>query len=192
MDALAVIEIFIGGVMAFMGYRLFVDVLRVWGFLIGGIIGVFVTLLLRLPGWINLFAFKLPLADEIVVVTLSMVIGFVVFGALGAVFANRIKVLLAFMIGFGAAYAVGSFLYNMLTGGSNLLLALAFGTVIGLLGVRWEEVVLIIATAFLGSAVFIFGIMGIIPGINNIIATILFFLAGFFGAAAQYRDAHAG
>ncbi len=192
MDPLAIIEIFLGAVTAFMGYRLFVDVLRVWGFIIGGIIGLIGTWLLRLPSLTNLFAVRLPLADEIVVVTLSMAIGFVVLGVLGAIFANRIKVLLAFMIGFGAAYAVGSFLYFMLTGNTNLLLALGFGALIGLLGVRWEEVVIIVSTAFLGAAVLIFGVLGILTGINNIIATILFFLAGFFGAAAQYRDAHAG
>ena len=192
MDALAILEIFLGGVMAFMGYRLFVDVLRVWGFIIGGIIGILLTWLLRIPALSNLFAVRLPLGGGIINVTLTMLIGIVVIGALGAIFANRIKMLLAFMIGFGAAYLVGSFLYNMLTGSTNLLLALGFGAVIGLLGVRWEEVVLIVSTAFLGSAVLIFGILAIIPGINNIIATILFFLAGFFGAAAQYRDAHAG
>ncbi len=192
MDALAIIEVFLGGVMAFAGYRLFVDVLRVWGFLIGGIIGILFTFLLRIPAISNLFAVRLPLGGGLLNVSLTLLIGFVVFGALGAIFANRIKVLLAFMIGFGAAYLVWSFLYNMLTGTTSLLLALAIGAVIGLLGVRWEEVVLIVSTAFLGGAVLIFGIMGIIPGINNIIATILFFLGGFFGAAAQYRDAHAG
>ncbi len=190
MDPLAIVEIFIGGVMAFMGYRLFVDVLRLWGFIIGGIIGIIVTWLFRIPAVMNLFSITIPLANDHVTVTLTMAIGFVVLGVIGAIFANRIKVLIAFMIGFGAAYAVGSFLYNMFTGSTSLLLALGFGAVIGLLGVRWEEVVLIVSTSFLGAAAIVFGLLTILSGMNNIIATILFFLAGFFGAAAQYRDAH--
>ncbi len=192
MDPIAIVEIFIGGVLAFLGYRLFVDVLRLWGFIIGGIIGVVLNWLLRIPGWSNLFTARVPLANTTVIITLSMLISFVVLGALGAIFANRIKVVIAFMIGFVAAYGVGSFLYSMFTGASNLLLGLGFGAVIGLLGVRWEEVVIIVSTSFLGAAAAVFGILAILPGTNNIIATILFFLVGFFGAAAQYRDAHAG
>ncbi len=192
MDPLSIVEIFIGGVMAFMGYRLFVDVLRLWGFIIAGAVGVLATLLLRLSGITNLFTIRIPLSNSVIVVTLTMLIGFVVLGVIGAIFANRIKVAIAFLIGFGAAFAVGSFVYNMLTGSTSLLLALGIGAVIGLLGVRWEEVVLIISTSFLGAAVAVFGILVIIPSINNIIATIIFFLAGFFGAAAQYRDAHLG
>ncbi len=192
MDPMAIVEIFIGGVLAFLGYRLFVDVLQLWGFIVGGIIGVLLTWLLRVPGWITLFTARLPVANSSYAVTLSALIGFVVMGALGAIFANRIKVMIAFMIGFVAAYGVGSFLYTMFTGASNLLIGLGAGTVIGVLGVRWEEVVIIVSTAFLGAAAAVFGILAVLPGTNNIIATILFFLVGFFGAAAQYRDAHAG
>ncbi len=192
MDPMAIVEIFLGGVLAFLGYRLFVDVLRLWGFIIGGIIGVLITWLLRIPGWTNLFTARVPISNTNVVITLSMLLGFVVLGALGAIFANRIKVLIAFMIGFLGAYGVGSFLYGIFMGSSNLLIGLGFGAVIGLLGVRWEEVVLIVSTAFLGAAAVVFGVLAIMPGINNIIAAIVFFLVGFFGAATQYRDAHAG
>ncbi len=192
MDPMAIVEIFIGGVLAFLGYRLVVDVLRLWGFIVGGIIGVLITWLLRIPGGPTLFTARVPISNSNVVITLSMLIGFVVLGALGAIFANRIKVLIAFMIGFLGAYGVGSFLYVVFMGSSNLLIGLGFGAVIGLLGVRWEEVVLIVSTAFLGAAAVVLGVLAILPGTNNIIATILFFLVGFFGAAAQYRDAHAG
>ncbi len=192
MDPIAIVEIFLGGLLAFLGYRLFVDVLQLWGFIIGGIIGVVLTWLLRVPGWMTLFTARLPLVNGSYVVTLSIVIGFVVMGALGAIFANRIKVMIAFTIGFVAAYGVGSFLYVVFTGASNLLIGLGAGAVIGVLGVRWEEVVIIVSTAFLGAAAAVVGILAILPGTNNIIATILFFMVGFFGAAAQYRDAHAG
>jgi len=189
MDPVAIVAIIVGGVMAFTGYRLFVDVLRLWGFLIVGVIGAIAgSLLFR--GGIALFTVILPLSSGVVVATLPMLIGFVVFGVIGALLAKPLKVVIAFLIGFYAAYAAASLLYQMFLHSSNLLLALGIGAVIGLLAVRWEEVVLIVSTSFLGSAAVIFGLLSVLPGTNNIIATIIFFLAGFFGAAAQYRDAH--
>ncbi len=191
MNPLAVIEIFLGGVMAFMGYRLFVDALRLWGFLIVGMIGALAGGLL-FPGVVPLFNLGIPLTRGAVLVTLPILVGFIGFGVAGALLAQPIKVGLAFLIGFIATAAAATLLYQMILGGSNLLVALGLGALVGLLAIRWEEVVLIISTAFLGSALVTFGLIILFPSINNIIAAIIFFLAGFFGSAAQYRDAHPG
>jgi len=191
MDPVAVVSIFVGGVMAFMGYRMFLDVLRLWGFLIVGTIGAIIGSLL-FPGASPLFQFGVPLTSDSVRLTLPLAIGFLAGGVVGALMAHPLKGVIAFLTGFIAAYEASIFLYHMITGSSSLLIALGVGAAVGLLAIRWEEVVLIVSTAFLGSAAAIYGITTVLPALNNLIATIIFFLAGFFGAAAQYRDAHQG
>lgn len=191
MDPLAVVSIFVGGVMAFMGYRMFIDVLRLWGFLIVGAIGGIIGTLL-FPGASSLFQFGVPLTSDSVRLTLPLAIGFLAGGVAGALMAHPLKGVIAFLTGFIAAYEAGIFLFHMVTGGSSLLVGLGVGAIVGLLAIRWEEVVLIVSTSFLGSAAAIYGIITVLPGLNNLIATVIFFLAGFFGAAAQYRDAHQG
>lgn len=191
MDPVAVVAIFVGGVMAFMGYRMFLDVLRLWGFLIVGAVGGIIGSLL-FPGATPLFQFGLPLTSDAIRLTLPLGIGFLAGGVVGVIMAHPLKGVIAFLTGFIAAYEAATFLFHMITGGTSLLIAVGLGALVGLLAIRWEEVVLIVSTAFLGSAAAIYGVTTLLPSLNNLIATIIFFLAGFFGAAAQYRDAHPG
>lgn len=175
MDPIAVVAVFGGGVTAFMGYRMFLDMLRLWGALIAGIFGALVVVYLD-PAAGGPFHISVPLA-----------IGFGVGAVIGAVLANPLKVVIVFLTGFLAGGLVGTVGYNMVTGGSNLLLAIGLGAALGLIAIRFEDVVLIVSTAFLGSAAAIYGLTVLVT-VDRLIAIIIFFLLGFFGAAAQYRD----
>ena len=177
MDPIAVVAIFAGGVTALTGYRMFLDMLRLWALLIAGIFGAIIVIL-TVPGAGGQFHVSVPL-----------LIGFAIGGILGAVFANPLKVVIVFLTGFLAGGLVGTVGYNMVTGTTNLLLAVGLGAVLGLIAIRFEDVVLIVSTAFLGAAAAIYGLTTLMT-IDRLIAIIIFFLVGFFGAAAQYRDTH--
>lgn len=176
MDPVAIIAVFAGGVTAMMGYRMFIDMLRVWGLLLLGVFGAYIATLV-FPAAGGDFHLSLPLAT-----------GFLIGGVIGALMAHSLKVVIVFLTGFLAGYLVGTFGYHMLFGTSNLLLAVGLGMALGLAAIRFEEIVLIVSTSFIGAAAAIYGIVTLITSIERLIAMIIFFLIGLFGAAAQYKD----
>jgi hypothetical protein len=175
MDPIAVVAIFVGGVTAFTGYRMFLDMLRLWALLVAGVFGALVVIL-AVPSAGGQFHVSVPLA-----------VGFAIGGIAGAILANPLKVVIVFLTGFLAGALVGTVGYNMITGTSNLLLTVGLGAALGVVAIRFEDVVLIVSTSFLGAAAAMYGLT-ILMTIDRLIAIIIFFLVGFFGAAAQYHD----
>jgi hypothetical protein len=175
MDPIAVVAIFGGGLIALMGYRMFLDMLRLWGLLVAGVFGALIVIF-AVPGAGGPFHLSVPLA-----------VGFILGGIIGVIFANPLKVVIVFLTGLLAGGLLGTVGYNMVTGTSNLLLAVGLGAALGLIAIRFEDVVLIVSTAFLGAAAVMYGLT-LLMTIDRLIAIIIFFLLGFFGAAAQYQD----
>ena len=176
MDPVAIIAIFAGGVTALMGYRMFIDMLRVWGLLLLGVFGAYIANLL------------FPTAGGAFHLSVPLVTGFLIGGVIGVLVAHPLKVVIVFLTGFLAGYLLGTSGYHMLFGTSNLLLAVGLGMILGLAAIRFEEIVLIVSTSFIGAAAVIYGIVTLIPSTERLIALIIFFLIGFLGAAAQYKD----
>ncbi len=172
---LPIIAIFIGGVMALTGYRLFLDVLRLWALLIVGAFGAYIS------------TFFAP-APNPFQVTLPLALGFFIAGILGAVFAQPLKGVILFLSGAMLGILLGTAGLALISQPPNLIVAMALAVVFGLLAVKFDEIVLIISTSFVGSAMIYYGISQVLP-LNPIIYALIFFIVGFFGAAAQYRDA---
>jgi hypothetical protein len=177
MDPLSIIAVFAGGVTAFMGYRMFLDTLRVWGFLVLGTFGAYIATLV------------FPAAGGAFHLSIPLVAGILIGGVVGVIIAHPLKVVLVFLTAFLAGYLAVSTGYNMIWGGSNFLLAIGIATVLGAIAVRMEEITLIVSTSLIGAAAAIYGIVTLIGGINGLIGMIIFFLVWLFGAAAQYTDA---
>jgi len=198
MDPFAIVALFAGGVIAFTGYRIYLDIQRFWGFLLIGAVGAyFATLLFPEAG--GAFHLSIPLGA-----------GFLIGGVIGALIARQLSVVIVFLTGFLGGYAAVTTIYNLVVtsigmvrtgsnagGGSGLQLtfggpaffvALAIGALIGAIAIRWEDVTLIIAMSFIGAALAIYGAASLL-NIQPLIAVIIFFLIGLFGAAAQYTDA---
>src|SRR5512140_283502 len=168
---LPIIAIFVGGVMALTGYRLFLDVLRLWALLIMGAFGAYLSTFFYPPP--VPFGFTLPLA-----------VGFFVAGILGVIFAHPLKGVILFLTGAMLGILLGTAGLALIGQHQNLLLALILAVVFGLLAVKFDEIVLIISTSFVGAALIYYGV-SLLLSLNPIIYAIIFFVAGFFGAAAQ-------
>jgi hypothetical protein len=199
MDPVAIIAVFAGGVIALVGYRMFLDLLRLWGFLLIGVLGAYLS--------IQLF----PQAGGAFHLSVPLVGGFLIGGLVGALVARPLKVVIVFLTGFLAGYAIVTTCYNLIFttlgmlssgnnpstvtsdfrlvwGGPSFVIALLVGAVVGAVSIRWEDIALIISMAFIGAAIMIYGIITLL-GVPQLIAVIIFFLIGLFGAAAQYTDA---
>ena len=177
MDPLSIIAVFAGGVTAFMGYRMFLDTLRVWGFLLLGTIGAYVATLI------------FPAAGGTFHLSVPLVAGILIGGIIGVIIAHPLKFVIVFLTGFMAGYLAVSTGYHMIWGGSNFLLAVAVAAVLGAVAVRMEEITLIVSTALIGAAAAIYGIATLITTLSGLIGMIIFFLIWLFGSAAQYTDA---
>jgi hypothetical protein len=175
-EATIALVVFAGGIMAFMGYRIFSDVLSLWGFLIAGGFGAYLsTLFVRPPGG----AFQ---------VTVPLAVGFAVGGLVGLLLARYIKGVIVFLTGGMLGILVGTQGMSLIGQRPDTLLAAGLAVAFGLAAIRFEEIVLIISTSFVGAAAIMYGVTQLVT-INPILAAVAFFLAGFFGAAAQYKDA---
>jgi hypothetical protein len=176
-QTIPVIAIFIGGVIALTGYRLFTDVLRLWALLISGAFGAFiVTRFYPLPP--GPFQFTLPLA-----------VGFLVAGVLGVLLAHPLKGLILFLSGAMLGGLIGTEGYFLLTQREEPLLAISLVVAFGLLAIKFEDFVLIVSTAFVGAAGVVYGVLQLL-NMEPIVAVIVFFATGFLGVWMQYRDAH--
>ncbi len=178
MDTTAVVIIFLGAVICFFGFPLIHSAIRVWGFLTGG---VFLTLiavgLLHMPG-------------SLTQLTLQMGIVFIVGGILGALVAGPVSALIIFISGMALGALLGTYAYPLITRGSeNTLITVILALLTGFLSVRFQEVVLIITTAFGGALMMVYGARQLTL-IDTLPLAIAFFLLGLFGAAAQYKSIH--
>ena len=176
MDPMAFLALIAGAVICFFGYPMINSAIRVWGFVVAGVAAVLVAVgLFHIPG-------------SLTHLTLQMGVVFVLGGIVGALVAGPLSILIIFISGTALGILVGNYAFPMLTRGpENTLLTVVLALVTGLLSVRFQEVVLIITTAFVGAAMMFYGAR-ILTSIEILPALALFFLAGFFGAAAQYKS----
>ena len=180
MDPIAFLAIVVGGVLCFFGYPMINSAIRVWGFFITGVGAVlFAVGLLHVPG-------------SLTQLTVQMGVFFVVGGVIGALIAGPLSVLIIFLSGSALGALIGSFGYPLITSGQeNTILTIGLALVTGLLAVRFQDIVLIVTTAFVGAAMMIYGVitlsnLGMLPAMG------LFFVAGLGGAAAQYKSIDPG
>ena len=178
MDAISVVAVFGGGIAAFFGYRLITDAIRVWGFMIGAALAAYlVTAIFKLPGSFNN-------------ITLPFAIALLVGGALGAVAAGPLEIVIIFFSGAALGVAVGSIAVPIIMRGPEImLLTVGLALLTGLLAVRFQEVVLITTTSFLGALLIVYGVRNL-SNIEVIPQVIIYFLVALFGAAAQYKTEH--
>jgi hypothetical protein len=117
-------------------------------------------------------------------------IAILVGGILGAVIAGPLSIVIIFISGTALGVALGELAFPLVSpGGENLLLTVILALATGLLAVRFQEVVLIVTTSFLGALMMVYGARNLVS-IEILPTVILFFLIGFFGAAAQYKTEH--
>jgi hypothetical protein len=198
MDPYAIIAVFAGGVIALTGYRIFISMQRFWGMLLIGAMGAFFATLL-FPASGGPFHLSVPLVS-----------GFLIGGLIGALIARQLQMVIVFLTGFIAGYVVITTGYTLIVttlglvssgtsagngadlrlvlGGPAFLVAMAVGAVLGAVSLRAEEITLVISTAFIGAAMVVYGVMSLLH-LQPLIAVVVFFLVGLFGAAAQYTDA---
>jgi hypothetical protein len=178
MDPVSILALFVGGVAAFFGYRLITDAIRIWGFIIGAALFVFVAT--------NVF----HLAGSLTNITLPMGIAALAGGILGAIAAGPLSIVIIFISGMALGIALGEVAFPYLSRGpENMLITTVLALFTGLLAVKFQEVVLIVTTAFLGALAVIYGARNLMS-IELLPAVIAYFIIGFLGAAAQYKTEH--
>ena len=180
MDPIAFLAIVIGGVICFFGYPMINSAIRVWGFMIAGAGCVLAAVaFFHMPG-------------SLTHLTPQMGVVFVVGGILGAIAAGPLSILIIFISGMALGALAGTYGYPLITRGpENTLLTVSLALATGLLAARFQEVVLIITTAFVGAAMMIYGILAM-SALEILPAVAVFFLASLFGAAAQYKSINPG
>jgi hypothetical protein len=180
MDPIAFLAIVAGGIICFFGYPMINSAIRVWGFLILGAAFVLVAVgLFHIPG-------------SLTQITPQMAVVFIVGGIVGVLVAGPLSILIIFLSGTALGALIGIYGYPLVTRGpENTLLTVALALMTGLLAVRFQDVVLIVTTAFVGAAMMIYGAMAM-SSLEMLPAMGLFFLAGLFGAAAQYKSINPG
>ena len=180
MDPIAFLAIVAGGVICFFGYPMISSAIRVWGFIIAGVGAVLVAVgLFHIPG-------------SLTQVTPQMGVVFVVGGIVGALIAGPLSIVIIFISGTALGALIGGYGYPIVTRGQeNTLLTVVLALITGMLAVRFQDVVLIVTTAFVGAALMIYGAMAM-SSLEMLPALGIFFLAGLFGAAAQYKSINPG
>jgi hypothetical protein len=178
MDPISILALFVGGIAAFFGYRLITDAIRVWGFFIGAAFFAFLAMnVLHLPGSLNN-------------ITLQLFIAFLVGGIFGAIISGPLSIVIIFISGTALGAALGEIAYPLVSRGpENMLITVILAVITGLLAVKFQEVVLIVTTAFLGALAMVYGARSLMT-IEILPSVVAFFLIGFVGAAAQYKTEH--
>lgn len=178
MDPVSVLAVFGGAIATFFGYRLITDAIRIWGFVIGGAFFAFLaTSMFHLPGSVSN-------------ITAPFLIAVIVGGILGAVIAGPLSIVIIFISGAFLGVALGEVVFPLVTRiPENMLLTVVLALITGLLAVGFQEVVLIVTTAFVGALLMVYGARNLVS-IEILPAVIVFFLIGFLGAAAQYKTEH--
>jgi hypothetical protein len=178
MDPIAIVSIVLGGLICFFGYTMIHSAIRAWGFFIGGVFFVVLAVgLFKMPGGINSL-------------TPQMGIVFAVGGVVGALIAGPLSAVIVFLSGMALGFFLGNYAFPLITRGQEItLLTVGLALATGILSVAFQEVVLIVTTAFVGAVMVVYGAF-LVASIEALPAVIVFFLLGFFGAAAQYKSAH--
>jgi hypothetical protein len=178
MDPIPVIAVLFGAVICFFGYPMISAAIRVWGFLTAGALATVIAVsLFHIPGGLNQL-------------TIQMGIAFVVGGVIGAIVAGPFSLGIIFMTGLAGGWLIGVYVYPLLSRNpESTLITVILALVTGVLAARFQEVVMIVITAFTGALMMAYGTMNTMS-ISNILLAGLFFLLLFFGAAAQYKSVH--
>jgi hypothetical protein len=177
MDPMTLVILFVGIIICFFGFPLIQSAIRVWGFFV---VGVFVM-------WIAMTLFHVGTLTH---PTLQMGIAFLVGGVIGAILAKPLAIVLIFMSGTVMGVAFGSYVYPLVTRNPEILiLTIGLALVTGAMAVRFQEAVLITTTAFVGALMIVDSVPKL-TYMDPIPTLILFFVAGLFGAAAQFKSEH--
>lgn len=178
MDPVGIIAIFVGGVVCIFGYRIFQDALPLWGAVTGAAFAVYLSTVFY------------PFPGGVPQVTVPQAVAAGVGALLGLLLARYIPFVIVFMTGAVLGGLLANLGYPMLMRGqTSLVVVVIAAAVAGLLAVRFQELVMIVATSFLGALGLAYGLFLLIR-IDLIWLALIFFLLGFGGAAAQYKDAH--
>jgi hypothetical protein len=178
MNPIVIVALFFGAVICFFGYPMIHSAIRLWGFLTGG---VFLTV-------IAVGLFKMP--GGLTQLTLQMGITFLVGGVLGAIAAGPLSALIIFISGTAMGWMLGAYVYPFLTHRPEItIMTVSLALITGLLSVRFQEVVMILSTAFIGALMLGYG-TSLVMSIDALPLAIVFFAFMFFGAAAQYKSVH--
>lgn len=194
---IAVIALFYGSVLAFAGYRFFLFLLPIWGFLFGFGLGAQTMQAIFGEGFLS--------------TVVSWVVGFVialVFAVLSYLFYFLAVALLAGSIG----YALGVGIMEAIFGNNLDFLTWLIGIVVGIifavgtLMLNIQKWVIIIATALMGAGVIVGTFLFLVGGLptadlinnpvkavlnNNPIWFIIFLVIAVLGFVAQYQTSRA-
>jgi hypothetical protein len=173
--------VFFGALICFFGYPMIHSAIRVWGFIVGGAFALVIAMaVFKIPGSIDWL-------------TPQMGIAFGVGGILGAIIAGPLSIVIIFLSGLALGFVVVTYGYPFVPfikhNQDVTLWAIAAALGTGLLSIRFQEVVMIVTTALVGAAAFIYGANKLMR-IDPILLALAFFLALFFGAASQYKSVH--
>lgn len=178
MDPVGILAIFVGGVVCIFGYRIFQDALPLWGAVTGAAFSVYLSTIFY------------PLPGGVLQITVPQAVAAGIGALLGLLMARYIPFVIVFMTGAVLGGLLANFTYPLLMRGqTSLVVVILAAAVAGLLAVRFQELVMIVATAFLGALGLVYGIY-LLVNMDVIWLAIIFFILGFGGAAAQYKDAH--
>ena len=130
-------------------------------FIVGGFGAYLSTLIVRPPGG----AFQ---------VTVPLAVGFAAGGLVGLLLARYIKGVIVFLTGGMLGILVGTQGMSLIGQRPDTLLAAGLAVVFGLAAIRFEEIVLIISTSFVGAAAIMYGVTQMVT-INPILAAVAFF-----------------
>lgn len=180
MDPIAFVAVVAGAIICFFGYPMINSAIRVWGFVVAGVGAVLIAVgLLHMPG-------------SLTQLTPQMAAVFILGGIVGAILAGPLSILIIFLSGMALGALAGAYGYPLVARGQeSTLLTVILALATGLLAVRFQEIVLIITTAFVGAAMMIYGARAM-TSLEILPAVALFFLASLFGAAAQYKSVNPG
>lgn len=178
MDPIAFLAMFAGGVICFFGYPMIHSAIRVWGFLLAGVGAVLIALgVFHIPG-------------SLTQLTLPMGVAFVIGGVIGALIAAPLSMVVIFFSGTALGALAGIYAYPLIARApESTLLTVILALITGFLAVSFQEVVLIVTTAFVGALMLVYGARTLMH-IEILPLLGIFFLIGFFGAAAQYKSIH--
>lgn len=178
MDPVAIIAIFVGAVVAIFGYRIFQDALPVWGAAAGAFFAVYLSTVFY------------PFPAGALQLTLPHIIAGIIGALAGLVLARFVPFVIVFITGTVLGGMLTNIGYPMLMRGqTNLVVVVLVAAIAGFLAVRFQELVMIIATSFLGALGLTYGLF-LLTGLDLVWLTVIFFVLGFGGATAQYKDAH--
>lgn len=189
-----VIALLFGALMAFGGYRLFIFLLPIWGFIFGFTLGA--------------QTMQALLGTSLFADATALVVGFVValiFAVLSYLFYFLAVAIIAFSLGYGATVGLWTMIIPNPTFDFIVwLVAVVVGVIVAVATLRFniQKYVIIIATGFGGAALVAMTLLGGVAGASianalnaplrtmlagNPLVTILFFVVAIAGIAFQWQ-----